>query len=65
MSNIKAMPLTDPVCGMTVTESSGHTLQHEGRAYYFCSAKCQGKFAANPAQYLATAAPPAPPKAAS
>ena len=60
MSNIKPMPLTDPVCGMTVTELSGHTLQHEARAYYFCSAKCQNKFAASPEQYLATAAPAAP-----
>ena len=62
MSNIKPMPLTDPVCGMTVTESSGHTLQHEGRAYYFCSARCQDKFAANPGQYLAPAAPAAAPE---
>ena len=63
MKHTTPLPLTDPVCGMTVTESSGHTLQHEGRAYYFCSARCQGKFAANPGQYLAPAAPPAPPEA--
>ncbi|MFZ3139057.1 heavy metal translocating P-type ATPase [Polaromonas sp.] len=44
--------LKDPVCGMTVTEQSVHKLTHEGRPYYFCSAKCQGKFAANPLQYL-------------
>lgn len=62
MNRTTPLPLTDPVCGMTVTESSGHMLQHEGRAYYFCSAKCQGKFAANPTQYLVTAAPPAPPE---
>ena len=43
----------DPVCGMTVTDQSAHKLEHEGRPYYFCSAKCQGKFAANPLQYLA------------
>jgi len=49
--------LKDPVCGMTVTEQSDHKLTHEGRPYYFCSAKCQGKFAANPLQYLAPAAP--------
>ena len=55
MNRTTALPLTDPVCGMTVTESSGHTLQHEGQAYFFCSAKCQGKFSANPAQYLASA----------
>ncbi|MDD2844831.1 MAG: YHS domain-containing protein, partial [Rhodoferax sp.] len=62
MNNTKPMPLTDPVCGMTVTESSGHTLQHEGRTYYFCSARCQDKFAANPVHYLAPAAPPAAPE---
>ncbi|KJZ64625.1 heavy metal translocating P-type ATPase [Pseudomonas fluorescens] len=50
--------LHDPVCSMTVTEQSVHKLTHEGRPYYFCSAKCQGKFAANPLQYL-TLAPPA------
>ena len=49
--------LKDPVCGMTVTEQSEHHSTHEGRPYYFCSAKCQGKFAANPLQYLVSAAP--------
>lgn len=49
--------LKDPVCGMTVTEQSEHKLTHEGRPYYFCSAKCQGKFAANPMQYLVSTAP--------
>ncbi|CAN5201394.1 heavy metal translocating P-type ATPase [soil metagenome] len=57
--------LKDPVCGMLVTEQSPHKLAHEGRPYYFCSAKCQGKFAANPLQYLAPAPPAdAPPAAA-
>ncbi len=51
--------LKDPVCGMTVTAQSAHTLKHEGRPYYFCGAKCQGKFAANPLQYLVSAAPAA------
>lgn len=49
--------LKDPVCGMTVTAQSEHTLKHEGRPFYFCSAKCQGKFAANPLQYLVSTAP--------
>lgn len=52
-----AESLKDPVCGMTVTEQSPHRLQHEGRPYYFCSAKCQGKFAAEPAKYLAPVVP--------
>ena len=49
--------LKDPVCGMAVTEQSEHHSEHEGQPYYFCSAKCQGKFAANPLQYLASTAP--------
>jgi Cu+-exporting ATPase len=48
--------LKDPVCGMKVTAQSAHTLKREGRPYYFCSAKCQGKFAANPLQYLVSTA---------
>ena len=32
--------LKDPVCGMTVTEQSQHRAEHDGRPYYFCSAKC-------------------------
>jgi P-type Cu+ transporter len=43
--------LKDPVCGMPVTAQSEHRLEHKGRAYYFCSMKCQGKFAAEPARY--------------
>ena len=49
--------LIDPVCGMPVTAQSEHALTHEGRPFYFCSAKCQSKFAANPLQYLVSAAP--------
>jgi len=49
--------LKDPVCGMTVTEQSEHKLTHEGRPYYFCSAKCKGQFAENPLRYLVPTAP--------
>ncbi len=62
-----ASSLKDPVCGMTVTAQSEHHLHHQGLAYYFCSAKCQGKFVANPQQYTAVApvaAPSTPPAAA-
>ncbi len=51
LSNKASLPLKDPVCGMTVTPQSPHTLQHEGQPVYFCSAGCKGKFAANPAKY--------------
>ena len=47
--------LKDPVCGMAVTEQSEHHVSHEGRPVYFCSAKCQTKFAADPARYAGAA----------
>nr|WP_310316292.1 heavy metal translocating P-type ATPase [Hydrogenophaga palleronii] len=51
--------LKDRVCGMKVTEQSAHRTVHGGQTFYFCSAKCQGKFVANPRQYLAPAPAPA------
>jgi Cu+-exporting ATPase len=43
----------DPVCGMTVTiKPTSLTAEHGGQTHYFCSAKCQAKFAANPGAYL-------------
>jgi len=54
----------DPVCGMTVDpHTAAHRYSHQGRTYYFCSAGCRAKFAADPAKYLgakASAPPPAP-----
>ena len=47
--------LKDPVCGMGVTDKSPHKVEHDGRPYYFCSAGCKGKFAADPARYIAKA----------
>ena len=49
--------LKDPVCGMTVTASSPHHLEHAGRPYYFCSAKCQAKFAAAPDKFVGSGSP--------
>jgi Cu+-exporting ATPase len=46
----------DPVCGMAVTVASSHHLAYEGKPYYFCSARCQSKFAADPSSYVATTA---------
>jgi heavy metal translocating P-type ATPase len=55
----------DPVCGMTVDpHTAEHRHTYNGRPYYFCSASCREKFAANPSQYLKSepqAAPPVPP----
>ena len=45
--------LTDPVCGMAVTAASPHHLTHEARPYYFCSARCQSSFAADPSAHVA------------
>ena len=51
--------LKDPVCGMSVTDQSVHHLEHEHKPYYFCSAGCKVKFAAEPEKYL-KAQKPAP-----
>ncbi len=53
---------TDPVCGMTVKPDSPHRCEYRGAEYRFCSAKCQAKFQASPADYLEPR--PAPPAAA-
>jgi len=45
--------VTDPVCGMKVDPAATrhrHTLH--GHNYFFCSAGCRGKFAADPSKYL-------------
>ena len=57
-----ASPTIDPVCGMTVDPAStAHHAEHDGLAYFFCSARCREKFIAEPAKYLFPAdAPPAP-----
>jgi P-type Cu+ transporter len=42
----------DPVCGMEVDpRSAAGSAEHGGKPYHFCSASCQQKFKANPAQY--------------
>src|SRR3954462_3788695 len=43
----------DPVCGMTVDpQTAKHRHDHESHIYYFCSAGCRSKFAADPGKYL-------------
>ena len=43
----------DPVCGMTVDpHTAKHRHTHDGRPYYFCSARCRERFVAEPARYL-------------
>ena len=47
-------PITviDPVCGMTVDPAAAHHATHAGEQYHFCSARCRGKFVADPERYL-------------
>jgi Cu+-exporting ATPase len=57
----------DPVCGMTVDPATTpHRHQYQGETYYFCSAGCRTKFAADPLKYLdkdkSAAAAPAEPE---
>jgi len=43
----------DVMCGMT--GSPEHTVQHQGRAYRFCSAGCAQSFSASPSRYAPAA----------
>ncbi len=52
--------LKDPVCGMTVTPASPHQCEFDRATYFFCSAKCLGKFRLEPARYLSPHSVPAP-----
>ena len=48
-----ATGVIDPVCGMTVDpHTTPHRHTDRGHPYYFCSAGCRAKFAADPAKYL-------------
>ena len=42
----------DPVCGMSVSEDSPYSAEHEGARYVFCSAGCRTKFLGDPARYV-------------
>ena len=48
-----AQGVLDPVCGMTVDpHTAKHRHDYKGHTYYFCSAGCRTKFAADPDKYL-------------
>jgi Cu+-exporting ATPase len=51
--------VVDPVCGMSVNPATakGGSLEHGGHTFYFCNPRCRERFAADPAKYLAAAAP--------
>ena len=44
--------LSDPVCGMNVTQDSEHHLHYHNQEYFFCSSTCLGKFKAEPEKYI-------------
>jgi Cu+-exporting ATPase len=60
-----AVTVKDPVCGMNVDpHQTPHRHEFRGQTYYFCSAGCRAKFAAEPDRYLGDKVPgPAPPDA--
>jgi putative flavoprotein involved in K+ transport len=43
----------DPVCGMRIdSEEAAGTIEHGGKAYYFCSQTCYDGFKADPTSYV-------------
>jgi YHS domain-containing protein len=38
----------DPICGMTVDESSPLRAERDGETYFFCSDRCRQKFESSP-----------------
>lgn len=46
----------DPVCRMRITSDRAvGRLRHDGEDFFFCSLKCAGEFATNPAHYVTAA----------
>jgi len=63
MAAAESALVKDPVCGMAVDPATArHKAEHGAATYYFCSAGCRDKFAAEPARFLAasTGTPPTP-----
>ncbi|EKE23517.1 MAG: hypothetical protein ACD_6C00441G0002, partial [uncultured bacterium] len=56
-SQSKYEQYTDPVCTMSVSNSSEFHYVHEKRPYYFCSEHCLHKFREHPEQFLNTPTP--------
>jgi P-type Cu+ transporter len=48
----------DPVCGMTVdAQHTAAQVEHSGKTFYFCCARCANEFRAEPQKYLSTKSP--------
>jgi Cu+-exporting ATPase len=61
LEDAKSGAAIDPVCGMTVNQSSAAgAFEHKGRTYYFCSAHCLRKFRENPERFLNQSTPAMP-----
>jgi membrane fusion protein, copper/silver efflux system len=62
-AGVQGMPLSDPVCGMTVdegkTRAAKRVSEYQGKTYGFCSDGCKKRFEADPAKYLAKTKAPA------
>jgi Cu+-exporting ATPase len=45
----------DPVCGMMVgPQQAARKMEHRGKTYYFCSARCAERFEKEPEKFLAS-----------
>src|SRR5216110_910500 len=45
----------DPVCGMSVDPAkAAGKVEHDGKAYYFCSKRCAERFSQEPEKFLAS-----------
>ena len=52
----------DPVCGMDVDPATAeHRSEHDGRAFYFCSARCKAAFESDPGSYVGRVSSPTAP----
>jgi Cu+-exporting ATPase len=51
--NLEVSMAIDPVCGMSVDESTAPAkATHQGKTYYFCSEECKTSFQQQPEKYL-------------
>lgn len=48
--------LTDPVCGMEVSDESPYSATYSGSSYHFCSERCRSRFIGNPAPFAKSTA---------
>ena len=58
-AGVQSRPMTDPVCGMKVSEAGARTArltsEYEGKRLVFCSESCKKKFDGSPGKFLVAA----------